>query len=249
MQGLVWSVFGQIPLTHAHNDYLHPRPLQDALAQDFISVEADILLSDGNLFVGHDREDLVNKPLIDLESVYLRPLFERFKANGKNIYPGYQGLFYLWIDIKYDGETVLSILKDVIRPYRKMLFSGRKNKAGKVMLIISGERPMDLLLTDPGGYFHIDGRPSDLEKMIDSGRMPFISQSMRQVCVPNAEGYLDDGEYQKLVELVDRCHNQGKKVRLWASPENERLWQQLKDANVDLINTDALVRLADFLVR
>ena len=34
---------------HAHNDYLHPRPLLDALDQGFCSVEADIFLVDGKL--------------------------------------------------------------------------------------------------------------------------------------------------------------------------------------------------------
>ena len=85
-------VMGQVvavPFTHAHNDYLHPRPLQDALAQGFVSVEADILLSDDHLYVGHNKEDLVTKPLLDLEKVYLQPLFERYLDNSKSIYPDY----------------------------------------------------------------------------------------------------------------------------------------------------------------
>ena len=40
-----------LPAAHAHNDYLHKRPLLDALAQGFCSVEADIFLVDGALLV------------------------------------------------------------------------------------------------------------------------------------------------------------------------------------------------------
>src|SRR4051812_44226103 len=38
---------------HAHNDYLHPRPLFDALDQGFTSVEVDVFLVNGQLLVGH----------------------------------------------------------------------------------------------------------------------------------------------------------------------------------------------------
>ena len=38
---------------HAHNDYEHERPLLDALDHGFCSVEADIVLSEGELLVAH----------------------------------------------------------------------------------------------------------------------------------------------------------------------------------------------------
>lgn len=219
----------------------------DALQHGFISVEADILLKEGILYVGHDREDLVNKSLIDLTASYIDPLFERYNATNKKIYPGYDDLFYLWIDIKYAGEEVFTRLKKIIRPYRSMIFSKKRNKKGKVMIIVSGDRPIQLLLKDTGGYLHIDGRPSDLEKNIDSDRMPFISQHIQQVCSLNSSGYLDDDNFNRLKELVHKCHSQGKKVRLWATPENEKIWKQLRQANVDLINTDSLARLTNYL--
>ncbi|NVJ48512.1 MAG: hypothetical protein HWE07_15355, partial [Cytophagia bacterium] len=50
------SLFGQTPLprAHAHNDYEHERPLFDALENGFTSVEADVYLIDGELYVYHD---------------------------------------------------------------------------------------------------------------------------------------------------------------------------------------------------
>src|SRR4051812_2888640 len=44
-----------VPLqrAHAHNDYEHRRPLFDALARGFSSVEADVWLSRGKLLVAH----------------------------------------------------------------------------------------------------------------------------------------------------------------------------------------------------
>src|SRR5256714_6647293 len=75
-----------LPQAHAHNDYEHKRPLFDALDNGFCSVEADIFLVDGELLVGHARQDL--KPERTLEKLYLDPLRERIKANGGRVHPG-----------------------------------------------------------------------------------------------------------------------------------------------------------------
>lgn len=56
-----------LPQAHAHNDYEHDRPLQDALSHGFSSVEADVWLVDGELLVAHDREDV--DPSRTLESL------------------------------------------------------------------------------------------------------------------------------------------------------------------------------------
>src|SRR3954453_2046264 len=68
---------------HAHNDYEHERPLLDALDQGFTSVEADVWLVDGELYLGHDGPDLTRT----LRSSYLEPLAQRFRADGGSIYP------------------------------------------------------------------------------------------------------------------------------------------------------------------
>ena len=61
-----------LPRAHAHNDYQHTRPLLDALNQGFCSVEADIYLVEGQLLVGHDRDELSTERT--LQSLYLEPL-------------------------------------------------------------------------------------------------------------------------------------------------------------------------------
>ena len=60
---------------HAHNDYLHPRPLLDALGHRFGSVEADIFLDGKQLLVAHDPVDLdpVPDPGIPLPRPPRRP--------------------------------------------------------------------------------------------------------------------------------------------------------------------------------
>ena len=79
-----------LPSAHAHNDYDHRRPLQDALDRGFNSVEADVWLIDGELRVAHDLADA--KPGRTLESLYLKPLADRVRENHGQVYKRGGGL-------------------------------------------------------------------------------------------------------------------------------------------------------------
>jgi len=43
---------------HAHNDYLHERPLLDALDHQFRSIEADVFARGDSLYVAHNQRDI-----------------------------------------------------------------------------------------------------------------------------------------------------------------------------------------------
>ncbi|HEY2580880.1 MAG TPA: hypothetical protein VGI43_03695, partial [Mucilaginibacter sp.] len=59
---------------------------------------------------------------------------------------------------------------------------------------------------------------------------------------------IPDNERKQLCAYVFMAHKYGKKVRLWASPENNLVWKELLRCGVDLINTDKLSVLKDFLI-
>src|SRR5207247_9765512 len=65
---------------HAHNDYAHGRPLQDAVDCGFCSIEVDILLVGEQLMVGHDRNQIT--PGRTLERLYLDPLRKRVATHA-----------------------------------------------------------------------------------------------------------------------------------------------------------------------
>ena len=62
------------------------------------------------------------------------------------------------------------------------------------------------------------------------------------------KGELPLQERSRLCEYVAMAHQCGEKVRLWASPENEVVWHELLNCGVDLINTDRLPQLRNFLL-
>ncbi|MFO0262226.1 MAG: hypothetical protein ACK53V_11410, partial [Planctomycetota bacterium] len=102
---------------HAHNDYLHERPLLEALELGFASIEADIFLREGQLLIGHTQADL--RPERTLEGMYLAPLAERLgKQNGSG--PASDRPLILLIDIKTEAGSTWESLHPLLLKYREI---------------------------------------------------------------------------------------------------------------------------------
>ena len=99
---------GPFPAAHAHNDYEHERPLVDALAWGFCSVEADVFPVEGDLLVAHHAFDI--QPGRTLRRLYLEPLLARLKEHGR-VQPE-ANTFTLLVDIKAGGEAAYALLKE-----------------------------------------------------------------------------------------------------------------------------------------
>jgi glycerophosphoryl diester phosphodiesterase len=78
--------------------------------------------------------------------------------------------------------------------------------------------------------------------------MPLVSENYGRVLRWKGEGPFPDEEMNRLQTLTRRAHAQGKRVRLWASPEREDVWKTLLQGGADLISTDQLERLNKFLL-
>ena len=246
---LAMPVFAQIAprrAAHAHNDYLHTRPLLDALDQGFCSVEADVFLIGGKLLVAHTRLEVVNSRT--LESLYLEPLQKRVDDNGGSVYrDGKQ--FGLLIDLKSEAESTYRSLHEVLARYAK-LFTRVENgqvSSGPVQVVISGNRPQEFIASQPLRYCGIDGRLSDLESDKPAHLMPMISDNWTSHFKWRGVGEMPEEERAKLIDIVQKAHAKGRTVRFWATPEEAALWKELKSAGVDHINTDKLAELSAFL--
>lgn len=233
---------------HAHNDYEHPRPLQDALAHGFCSVEADIHLVDGRLLVAHDRGRV--KPERTLEALYLEPLRARVEANGGRVFPNGPA-FWLLIDFKSDGAATWQALKPVLERHRAMLTAFRPDRTDPhaVTVVLSGNVPRELLAAEAERLAAVDGRPGDLEANPSPHLVPWVSESWGRLFTWRGRDAPPAADLTKLRELVDRAHAQGRRVRFWGAPDFEAVWRVQHAAGVDLINTDKLGELARFLRR
>jgi hypothetical protein len=250
---LPWLMAGEdkpvVPLrqAHAHNDYAHKRPLQDALAHGFCSVEADVFLKDGKLLVGHTPIEL--RPERTLEKLYLDPLRERVRANKGHVYPGGPTVFLL-VDVKTAAMETYAALDRVLAHYADILSVTDQGKfeAKAVTVVVSGNRAKSTITAQKRRFAGIDGRLADLDADVPSHLMPWISDRWSAHFRWNGEGTMPEREQKKLGELVRKAHRRGRLVRFWATPERVEVWKELCDAGVDLINTDQLAALQKFLL-
>jgi hypothetical protein len=238
---------------HAHNDYTHERPLLDALAHGFTSVEADVYLVDGALLVAHDPVDL--DPKRTLEALYLDPLAELVRKNHGTVHPGHRRPLQLLVDIKTQGAATYLELHRRLHPYRRMLstYGGGRVRLGAVTAVVSGDRaartPMEAQRTR---YAFYDGRLADLRTPAPASFIPLISSNWTESFTWSGTGPFPVTERDALHSLVRGAHTRRQRVRFWGTndipgPARDALWQELLAARVDHINTDDLAGLEKFL--
>lgn len=231
---------------HSHNDYLHPRPLMDALEYGFGSVEADVFLVDGELLVGHTTFEL--KPERTLRALYLDPLRERLKENGGFVYADQKPIILL-IDIKSDGGPAFEALNQLLAEYREVFTWTQDGTShpGAVIAIVSGNRPIEMIEAANPRFAGIDGRLSDLDSKLPADLMPLLSDNWTHYFSWRGKGEISPTERVKLKGIVDHAHAEGRLIRFWATPDNPVMWGVLRDAGVDQINTDNIKELSHFL--
>lgn len=247
------QTFTRLERSHAHNDYQHKRPLQDALEHGFCSIEVDIHLRNNELYVAHDYREI--KPNRTLTTLYLEPLREIIHQNHGWIFPDKTPITLL-IDIKTNKEATYRRLCQILSKYRDFLTtftpSGVHHRA--VTIIISGNRPLKMMLKEKVRYAGYDGRLEDLSSRLPLEIMPLISENAWKIIPSTKLGIIREAEFNKLKQIVDTAHQAGRKVRLWSTPDNPsvyrtQVWNRLLSIGVDYINTDDLGGLKNFLAQ
>ncbi len=234
---------------HAHNDYEHQRPLLDALDHGFCSVEADVWLVNGQLLVAHDLKDA--QPDRTLQRLYLDPLRRRVQDNAGRVYLHGPSVLLL-VDAKSEATNTYAAIKKALEPYRAILtvYHRDRTETNAVSVVISGNRARDWMASETERLAAYDGRLSDLDNNSSPHFIPLISDNWRlhfrwNPTAGSESMEREDGE--KLRSIVRRAHARGQRVRFWGMADTPVVWQALREAEVDLINTDDLERLSQFL--
>jgi hypothetical protein len=146
---------------HSHNDYWRPVPLFSALQAGCTGVEADVWLTDGDLFVGHSRSSLT--PSRTLKSLYVNPLVTLLDKQNPltDIHPQkdrpLNGVFntdpsqslVLLIDFKTKGSELWPYVVSQLSPLRDRghltYFNGTGVINGAITVVATGNAPFDLL--------------------------------------------------------------------------------------------------------
>jgi hypothetical protein len=123
---------------------------------------------------------------------------------------------------------------------------------GAVTIVVSGDRPRDLMSAQRVRYAFYDGRSTDLNSGAPASFIPLISDNWNNLFTWQGAGPMPEAERAKLRQFVRDAHAAGQRVRFWATPdtagpERGAVWRELVAADVDHINTDDLGGLETFL--
>jgi glycerophosphoryl diester phosphodiesterase len=190
------------------------------------------------------------KPERTLQTLYLDPLRERVKRHGGRVFPNGPE-FTLLIDIKTDWKTTYPVLRVTLTNYADMLstFRDGAKQTNAITVIISGSRAKEMFAGETVRFAAYDGTLADLDLSAPADLIPWISGSWAQSFDWRGQGEIPEAEAARLKSIVTKAHAQGRRVRFWGAPDNAGFWRTMRDAGVDLINTDDLAGLEDFLHR
>jgi hypothetical protein len=104
-------------------------------------------------------------------------------------------------------------------------------------------------MNDPDGLVALDGRPEDLGKGYNMDLMPVISQAFYIYSKWNGVGEMPKEDQDNIRNLADKVHQENKKLRLWAHPDNTNAWTTLRSLGVDLINSDDLEGIKSYFLK
>lgn len=231
---------------HAHNDYKHRRPLEEALELGYTSIEIDIFSYGDELKVAHIGFRLKKRNTI--EELYIEPLLDQISKNGGRVFPGNDQVLTLLIDLKADKDILIDKLTGIFQPIADYISSGRQDEAegGVIRVILTGGPPRGRITGKNDGIFAIDGGMGDFNSDIPVELMPLLSSSYKSYFKWNGKGKMPEDQLSTLRRLVADAHQHGRKVRFWASPQKEDLWQTFLDEGVDYINVDKLYKFRRF---
>jgi hypothetical protein len=216
------------PRIHAHNDYKRHEPLTNALRNKVFSIEVDIFLVGNRVLVAHDKDELATASTLD--SFYLQPIINLFSLHKGYISEDTAYAPVLMIDIKENGEPVLAALIKLLSAHPSVF--DRSVNAKAVQIVISGDRGPSFKWVTYPSFILFDGRPNEIYDNTKLQRIAFVSDNWVPYALPPVS------DYERLKQVIDKVHNWGKLIRLWASPDNAASWQLQKELGIDIINTD-----------
>jgi hypothetical protein len=238
-----------LPNAFAHNDYCHKHPLFDALENGYTNIEADIFLEDHKLIIAHVNPFFRwNKTL---ETLYLKPLYDRIAKNNGYVYEGYNNPVILMIDIKTGANNTYTALKPLLEKYSSILSSYDHGKVypRAITVVLSGHKPYKMIKSEEKRLAFIDEDLRKTDRDTTAANVyKLASCKYSKLLKWKGRGSMPDDERRRLCAYIVMAHRYDKKVRLWASPENNIVWEELLKCGVDLINTDKLATLKYFLV-
>ncbi len=232
---------------HAHNDYVHKRPLFEALESGFTSIEIDVYLHEGELKVAHLPLGLGDKQ--NIQQLYLDPIAAVIDSNNGRVYRGFDTTVIFMIDFKTAGAETYAKLKEVLKPYERFITLYRGDsviRQGAINILISGANPIAQMLTEENCLATVDGALGDMDNAEKARVITRYSDPWERYFTWKGGGKMPVAQRAKLDSLVAKAHSLHKHIRFYHIPDKPLVWKTLLLAGVDWINTNKLKEFQHF---
>ncbi|GAA6056868.1 hypothetical protein JCM3770_005115 [Rhodotorula araucariae] len=247
---------------HSHNDYTRPVPLLDALSVGAKSVEADIHLVDGQLYVGHKAVSRSKSRTLD--ELYLDPLLEILQlqnpslsataARTNGIYEADPSqTLQLLLDYKTDGATLHPAVLTALTRFRDLNLLTTFDANTSTLTV----RPLTIICTGNCPLASVQAQHPRRDVFLDAPLEDIASAEytsevslMASTSFKRMFGWLDawdvgPDKVEQIWALVEIARAKGIKTRFWETPSwpafvRDDVWRGLVRAGVDWMNADDL---------
>jgi hypothetical protein len=246
----ILSAFSQMntkPIISSQN-FRNKTELWESVGNGILNFQADVMYIYGKLYVTSLMPDSASHMLPTLTEAYLYPLFNQFKKYNGEMIAGYQGDIFLILNISSQPVQVYKKLVVEMRPFADMLtyeFEGAKHP-GKLRLLLKDKEQLDEINSFKPSFLGLVGNSGDIEKNIDSFKMPLIEINFNEITNWNGTGNIPFEDFVKLKDLVAKIHAQKKQLSLSNCPLNKAVADLIQTSKADYINTDEAVKMGEF---
>lgn len=225
---------------HSHNDYVHKVRFWDAWQNGFGSIEANIILDNGDLLIAHDPIP-PGQERRTLDSFYLAPLQRCIDKNNGTVYADPTRSLQLMIDIKTDAIATLNKLIEKLKSYPSLI------STPSLKIAISGNRPDPNAFPSFPSWIYFDGEFQKKYNKASLEKIEMFSDNFQNYSSWKGEGALPEKDKQLLLVAINKAHAMNKKVRFWSAPDNPVAWKTFMSLGVDYLNTDKIEEMTRFL--
>jgi hypothetical protein len=236
------------PIISAQN-FTNSTELWESIGLGIVNYQADVMYIYGKLYVTALMPDSPDHKLPTLSDAYLFPLYSQFKKNNGEILPGYAGDIFLILKLNSQPNQVYKQLYIEMRPFTDMLTvkTPGSEHQGKIRILINDPDQFEKINAINPGFLGLAGKLSDLEKNIDSGKMPLIEVDLSEITSWKGIGNIPFEDFVKIKDIVSKVHAQKKKISLINCPANKSIADLLQSTKADFINTSDPIQMAGFL--
>lgn len=223
---------------HSHNDYKNNIPFYRAYEKGFGSIEADVYAVNGRLMVAHDKKEISAKR--SLKILYVDPLIEKFNRDP-------QRHLRLLIEIKEDYKAILPLVISELKPLEK--YFAYDGHPGRLSIVMTGAVPPPAIMPNYPDWISFDVDHLDGFTTAQWKKIGLVSFPLSKYVHWNGKGVFNADEIKRIKGGIDSVHNAGKKVRFYETPDTKSSWLAMLRLGVDVIGTDDIEGLGNFLNR